>query len=568
MRVHLTVACLLLVSGSAFVAAGQSDIDRQRKVDEIFAGYNHAGSPGCAVGIIRDGDFVYKRGYGMGSIELGVLLSPESVFYMGSVSKQFTAASVVLAAEKGLLKLDDDIRKWIPELPSYGHPITLRLMLHHTSGLRDEIGLTSLAGQYIEDVHPIAEIIGLITRQKALNFAPGAEYQYSNSNYFLLAEVVHRAAGMPFSRFVEENIFKPLGMTHTRFYDDRTVVLPNRVAAYSPRRGGGYRVDWSTNFEKVGDGGLMSTVDDLLLWDRNFYHNKLGSGTLLRELQTRGVLNNGQTIKYALGLMISEYRGLPIVEHGGALFGYRTELLRFPEQHFSVVCLCNLSNANPGDKARQVADIYLAGQLSTSAPAQEHAPPIIAAPANLPQFAGYYRNSVDRSYVIVTVGDGGLRILNPLAQPTSPVDDTAKLQPVAATRFIDAKGAEYSFEPSAAGMRLAWQIGSDGKHLLERIHPANPGAVELADYSGNYYSDELSATYRIRSQNSKLIVTVGWNPPVELQPSLRDEFVGRLSGEFREPIVIQFIRTGDKVTAFDLFAGFSDGVRDIRFLKK
>ena len=181
MKGRLTPACLLLTLGSASIPAGQPDGDYQRQVDAIFAGYDHADSPGCAVGIIRDGDFVYKRGYGMGSIELAVPLSAESVFYMGSVSKQFTAASVALAAEKGYLTLDDDLRKWIPEIPSYGRPITLRLMLHHTSGLRDEIGLTSLAGEYIEDVHPAAEMIDLIARQKALNFTPGDEYQYGGN---------------------------------------------------------------------------------------------------------------------------------------------------------------------------------------------------------------------------------------------------------------------------------------------------------------------------------------------------------------------------------------------------
>jgi len=214
--------------------AAAADRTFQQRVDAIFAPYNNTASPGCAVGIVQDGNFVYKRGYGMGSIELQSPLSPESVFYMGSVSKQFTAASVVLAAEQGYLSLDDDIRRWIPEIPFYGHKITLRLMLHHMSGLRDEIGLLSLAGDPIENIHTVPETIDLIARQKALNFTPGDEYQYSNSS-----------------------------------------------------------------------------VDDLLLWDRNFYDNKPGKGTLLRELQTRGVLNNGKTINYALGLELTDYQDCP-----------------------------------------------------------------------------------------------------------------------------------------------------------------------------------------------------------------------------------------------------------------
>ncbi len=286
-------------------------------------------------------------------------------------------------------------------------------MLHHTSGLRDELGLLSIAGKPIEDIYTTQELIDLIARQKRLNFNPGDEYQYSNSNYFLLAQIVQRATGVRFSQFAAEHIFQPLGMARTRFYDDRTLVLPGRVAAYSPRKGGGFRVDWSTNYEKVGDGGLMSSVDDLLLWDRNFYHNQLGKGTLLRELQTRGVLNNGKTISYALGLELGTYRGLPVVEHGGALFGYRTELLRFPEQRFSVICLCNLDTADPGAKAHAVADLYLAGKFHGSAPPSGRAPvsaeriqPIRLSAAEQRSYAGDYESEeLETIYRIRSVGD-------------------------------------------------------------------------------------------------------------------------------------------------------------------
>jgi len=216
------------------------------------------------------------------------------------------------------------------------------------------------------DLHSKDELIDLVARQKTLNYSPGEEYLYSNTNYFLLAEVVNRATKKPLSEFAAESIFKPLGMAHTRFYDDHSLVLPGRVPAYGPGKNGGFLVDWSTNFDKVGDGGLMSSVDDLLLWDRNFYENRLGKGTLLKEMQTRGVLNSGKQISYALGLQIGSYGELPIVEHGGALFGYRTEILRFPEQRFTVLCLCNLSSANPASLSRQVANIYLEKDLRPS----------------------------------------------------------------------------------------------------------------------------------------------------------------------------------------------------------
>jgi len=555
------------------VAAADNQIF-QDKIDAIFASYKKTVSPGCAVGIVRDGNFVHKRGYGMGSIELQSPLSPESVFYMGSVSKQFTAASVVLAAEQGYLSLDDDIRKWIPEISSYGHKITLRQMLHHTSGLRDEIGLLSLAGDPIENIHTVRETIDLIARQKALNFTPGDEYQYSNSNYFLLAQVVQRATGTRFSQFVAQNIFEKLGMVHTRFYDDRTVVLQGRIAAYSPREGGDFRVDWSTNFEKVGDGGLMSNVDDLLLWDRNFYDNKLGKGTLLRELQTRGMLNNGRTINYALGLELAEYRGLPVVEHGGALFGYRTELLRFPEQKFSVICLCNLATANPGAKAHQIADIYLAAQFPEQAHVSTEAAnggrtrqdrESVSAGQNL---AGLYRDPLNRAFILVATQKDGLTLRNALVDPTSPLEPPTVLILAGANFFEDSKGSKYLFQPTASEVRMTWVAPSGVRHEFERIHEVQLSAAEQKAYSGDYYSDELLATYRIGPANNKLSLTVGRDEPIELRPTLRDEFRANLPGEFREPIVIQFKRDGSQLTGFELFAGPSDGVRNIRFVRK
>ena len=390
------------------------------RVDRIFAAFAKPDSPGCALGVIRDGAFVYRKGYGMASLELGVPLTSESVFYMGSVSKQFTAASVVLAAEQGLLSLDDNIRKHIPEIPEYGQPITLRQMLHHTSGFRDVLALLALSGRSAADTHTTAELLDLVARQKALNYTPGEEYLYSNTNYFLAALAVGRAAKKPFSQFARENIFQPLGMVHTRFHDDRRAIVPGRIPAYSPGRDSGFVVDWSTNFDKVGDGGLMSSVDDLLLWDRNFYQNRLGKGTLRKEMQTRGALNSGARISYALGLTMGEYRSLPVVQHGGALFGYRTELLRFPEQHFSVICLCNLSNANTTGLALKVAEVYLEAKMGPDTPpakparsAPTHSAGVHPDAAALGSYAGAYRNAeldavyrlgVEKGVLVLRVG--------------------------------------------------------------------------------------------------------------------------------------------------------------------
>lgn len=536
----LSLSVIVLAAAIAVARKEKGDEALERSVDQIFASYDKPGSPGCALGVVRDGNLVYKKGYGAASLELGVPLTPESVFYMGSVSKQFTAASVVLAAEQGFLSLDDDIRKYVAEIPSYGKPITLRQMLHHTSGFRDILSLLFLAGRNSEDIHPTSELLDLLSRQKALNFTPGDEFLYSNTNYFLMSVVIRRATGKPLSQFAEENIFKPLGMAHTSFYDDRTVVLPGRVAAYAPRPGGGFRVDWSTNYDMVGGGGLMSSVDDLQLWDRNFYDNKLGKGTLLKEMQTQGMLNNSRQIQYALGLFISKYRGLPIVAHDGANFGYRTMLLRFPQQKFSVICLCNLGTSNPLRLSYQVADVYLEGQLAPD--------PQPAADAKVdPQpFTGWYRNPESHSAHPLSAADGDIVALGTHFKPRN------------ANHFVAAPGAEIAFDRLQNGdVRATLTLEDGAPQVFERFEPLKPSAADLAQYAGEYASSELHATYRFAVRDGKLALATNWEEPSVLEPTVRDEF--------QSPVGVAMVFRRDAaghVTGCDLFAG---RVRNIFF---
>ena len=539
-------AAIILVLAFSLIApasfAQQDASDLQRKVDQVFADYDKPDSPGCALGVVRNGEFIYKKGYGTASLELGVPITPQSVFYMGSVSKQFTAASVVLAAEQGFLSLDDDIRKFVPELPSYGKPITLREMLHHTSGFRDVLGLLLLAGRNFEDIHPTAELLDLLSRQKALNYQPGEEFLYSNTNYFLMSVVIHGATGKTLTQFADENIFKPLGMTHTRFYEDHTVVVPGRIPAYEPLTGNTFRIDWSTNFDKVGDGGLLSSVDDLLLWDRNFYDNKLGKGTLLKEMQTQGVLNNGKQIEYALGLFLSKYRGLPIVEHGGALFGYRTELLRFPQQKFSVITLCNLGASNPNSLSYKVADLYLSAQLSPEPPASA------AASVDAQPFAGWYRNVDSHSVLEITASKEGVGAFGTLFKPRD------------ATHFAVTPGPEIAFDRQPnSGMRLTLRFKDAAPQIFERYEPIKASAENFNQYIGEYTSAELQATYRFAVKDGKLTLASNWRDPAVLESTVLDEF----QGPFGTAIVFRRDAAG-RITGCELFAG---RVRNIAFTK-
>jgi CubicO group peptidase (beta-lactamase class C family) len=358
----MAVCALVLVTCSVPPASRAQD-KMTAAVDEVFADFTKAGSPGCAVAVYRNGRVSYSRGYGLANIEEDVPITSESVFDIGSTSKQFTAASILLLEKQGKLSVNDDVRKYIPELLDYGPKITILHLLNHTSGLRDYLTLMDLAGINTDSVTTDEDALQIITRQKALNFAPGSDWLYSNTGFFLLSIIVKRVSGKTLREFAAENIFTPLGMSHTQYRDDHTALIPDRAMAYDPKeKKDGFKLDVSY-FEQTGDGAVHTSVEDMIKWDENFYSGQVGGRDFLAEIQEPGKLNSGKVLDYAKGLRIADYRGLYTVSHGGSWGGYRAELLRFQEQHFSVACLCNRGDANPTRRAHQVADIYLGSMM-------------------------------------------------------------------------------------------------------------------------------------------------------------------------------------------------------------
>jgi CubicO group peptidase (beta-lactamase class C family) len=440
-----------MLAGATSAAAQQ--FPANPKVDKIFAQWDKPDSPGCALGVLQSGRFIYERGYGMANLDYDIPNAPKLVYYVGSDSKQFTAASIALLVLDGKMALDDDIRKYIPEMPDYGTPITINHLLHHTSGIRDIYGLMSLSGLRLEDVFSDSEAVALIARQKELNFKPGDDYLYSNSGYFLLAQIVKRVTGKSLREFADERIFQPLGMTHTHFHDDPGHVMKGRAMSYESDGKGGYRISYLQNFDKIGAGGLYTTVEDLRKWDENYYTHQIGGDALQKLIHTRGVLNKGDTIAYAFGNNVTTYRGLRVDEHGGSLMGYKAEIVRFPDQHFSVLATCNLGSINPGPLAEQVAEVYLGSKMGTAGARQvagrrprdvtQAATPTLGA-TELAAFAGdYYSEEVDATYR-VTVVDGDL-VLSAHHVPAQ------KLTVSAADTFRAGNGLTLHFERPAGG---------------------------------------------------------------------------------------------------------------------
>jgi CubicO group peptidase (beta-lactamase class C family) len=362
------VLSLLAAGGLALSTCGAASANgpgdkTTAAVDEVFADLAKPGSPGCALGVYRDGKIIYAKGYGLANLEENIPITPASVFDIGSTSKQFTATSILLLEKQGKLSVNVDVRKYVPELPDYGQKITILHLLNHTSGLRDYLTLMELAGINTDSVTTDEDALALITRQMALNFVPGSDWLYSNTGFFLLSVIVKRVSGRTLREFAAENIFLPLGMAHTQYRDDHTSVVPSRAMAYDPKEHAEGYVLSVSYFEQTGDGAVHTSVEDMQKWDENFYSAQIGGKEFLAEIQEQGKLNSGKMLDYAKGLFIEDYRGLRTVSHGGAWGGYRAELLRFPEQHFSVACLCNFGTANPSKRAHEVADIYLASSL-------------------------------------------------------------------------------------------------------------------------------------------------------------------------------------------------------------
>lgn len=399
------------------------------QVDALFSEWDSDASPGSALGIVKDGALVYSRGYGIADLEHDIPISPTSVFYIASVSKQFVTMSVLLLEEQGKINLDDEIQVYLPDFPRYESPLTIRHFIHHTSGVRDYLTLWSLSGNDYLDYVDKNAVYQLIKRQKTLNFTPGEKYLYSNSCYFMLAMIVEKASGESLKEFARKNIFEPLEMNNSHFHDSNLHLIKNRAFSYSPATDGYNNL--IMRFDMVGSGGVYSNINDLYKWDQNFYHNVLGKGgpDIINKMQEDGILNNGESAGYAFALHNDTYRGLKTISHGGSLAGYRTQLMRFPEQSFSVILLGNIATFNSTAMAKKVADVYLAEAMEpmaketaakTSESAQETAPYITE---ELENYIGtYYSEELDVDYKISEKNDSlflSVKYTEPLAlKPT------------------------------------------------------------------------------------------------------------------------------------------------------
>ena len=551
---------LFALGGLAVLANAAGAQDRAtsdttaRAVDRVFEAWRNSDGPGCAVGVSRGGVRIFERGYGMANLETDTPIRPSSIFHVASVSKQFTAMAIMLLARDGRLTVDDDIRKYLPEIPDYGTPITIRHLLTHTSGLRDQWELIAMArGRFEEDRITEADVMDIVPRQKALNFTPGAEYVYSNTGFTLLGVIVKRVSGRTLRDFTDERIFKPLGMTHTHFHDDYTMLVPGRTSAYSNVKGV-WHVD-IPNYDTYGATSLFTTVDDLLLWEANLDRPSVGDAGVIAQMEAPTVLTSGDTSNYGFGLATSTYRGARVVEHGGADAGYRTYVGRFPAQKLAIAVLCNAATANPQALARGIADVFLAGSLAAQV-AEAIPQGASLAKEQLERRAGIYLQPTTLQVLELAVHDGKLT-------PKRGASFGPPLVPVTENRFrVSGQPVEIVFgEGERAGFEQRALNG--GRPIrFERRNAASLTRQALAAYAGSYVSEELGGSvHRVSATDSSLILRTGTSDPLEVRSAFADTFVGA-------GYTIQFVRQRGAVTGFEITNGRVRRVKFSRVLER
>jgi CubicO group peptidase (beta-lactamase class C family) len=554
MRSHIAALIVLSLTASAerptrLLAATADPASNAARVDQLFETWDTRSSPGCAVAVMKDGKIIYERGYGMADLAHDVKITPSTVFHVASMSKQFTATSILMLAQDGKLSLDDPIRKYLPELPDFGVPVRLRELLHHTSGLRDQWELLVFDGWRLDspDLVTDGDILYLMSRQKDLNFPPGSDFMYCNTGYTLLAQVVARVSGESLRKFTTSQLFEPLGMKNTHFRDNYAEIVKNVAYAYASRRTLEVSVP---NFDTVGATSLLTTVEDLARWDENFYTGKVGGAKVIQQLQERGKLNNGTSIDYAAGLFIYKYRGLQVVDHAGTDAGYVTDMMRFPEQHFTVASLCNLSSIDPTEMNERVADIYLASELE---PAARPATAFRARPEELRSKVGTYLGSPGDRILRLQLKDGSLW--------ADYFGQSFKVEALSESRFrIPDDSSELEFSNDGTS-HLEWartivNLGTETSRQFNRVAAYSPTAADLRSFTGTYRSPELDVPYVVTLDKGHLILHPPKMDPCPLLPAANDLFV---SGDWR----IRFTRDARRrVSGFLINTG---RVRNLRF---
>ena len=503
----LTVVAFLSSASWAQVPDKQKVVAGADRAFEKFARAYVGPAPGCAAAVSLNGETVFEKAFGLADLEHNVPNTTQTIFESGSVAKQFTAAALVLLQQDGKLSLDDPVRKYIPELPDYGSPLTIRHLLNHTSGLRDWGTVLSLTGAGRGDRVITQDLaLDVITHQRALDFTPGSEYSYSNSGYNLAAIIIERVSKQKFPAFVEERLFKPLGMKNSSWRDDYQRIVPGRAQAYSREDNGPWRLNMP--FMNVyGNGGMLTTVGDWMKWNAMLESHSLGT-PLVNALETRGVLNDGRKISYALGLTIYTYKGLKDVSHSGATAGYQTFLARYPDKKVSVGVMCNGTSPGAGGIAASITD-----EIFGPFPERPRTEPARVSDDELKRFVGIWRNEK-------THGPARFVIENGVSRWSG-----GRVIPMGGGKFISGNNElKFTFDKDGKPMS-AQTIDDDGE--VTRFFPEKewtPTPADLISFKGDWFSEEAGATFTVAVDGDKAFIKQRPATNLRMESLYKDHF--------------------------------------------
>ncbi|HUR50305.1 MAG TPA: serine hydrolase [Acidimicrobiales bacterium] len=486
---------------------------------ELIAAFDNPESPGGVIAVIRDGKIVFDLPFGMASVEHSVPNARHTVFYIASTSKQFVGASIALLEYEGRLDLDDEMHQYVPEMHSFDPPLRIHHLLHHTSGLRDKYALAAVGGLGEDSYVTDAGSLELLKGQRTLNFEPGSRMMYSNSNYFLLAQIVERVSGLGFEEFTRTRLFEPMEMTNSRFRSDSSVVIPHRASGYRKGADGQWRVSEYT-MNSLGPGGVVTTVDDLARWSTVFFEKPLDPPDLAERITRTRPFNDGSPNDYALGLMVSEHLGRRSISHAGGVGGFAAEMIHYPDDGLTVACLANTSSVPAANIARQVAALWLGADAPAPAAGNkgQNGPQLPAAGVTArEEFIGTYLSPDEDMFLRIERGEGEALVVAFGAVK-------APLTAVAADRLAGPMGTELELTPEGVALRSP---NSDKPALYRRVPPAPDSSA--ADLAGRYRSAELDAVLEISQHQEGLRIAWPRSQPMPLTPVGENLFVATTS---------------------------------------
>jgi len=524
----LSLIIILFFATAHKQALAENNYDKQNHTtDSLLESLIQPKSPGFVVGIIKEGAFIYKRGFGLANIERNEPITTTTVFDIASTSKQFTSMAILLLQQEGKLSLDDNVRKYIPELPKLKKPITIRHLLTHTSGYRDYGTLFVISGISESDITDKEDALEIICAQKSLNFPTGTSWDYTNTGFFLASILVERVSGLTLKEYTLKNIFEPLGMSHTFFLEDRITVVPNKATGYSRNDENEFTAE-SFNWQINGDGGLQTTCEDLLLWDQNFYSPTVGGPNLIQELTQVVSLKNGYETNYGLGICKEKHKGLEIQYHSGGIPGFRSEMLRFPSENFTVIFLSNYSDYEPTEIAFKISEIYLREKLIEPA-ADTSSSHYVEVPITLPQlqsYTGYYRTeSGDLVRQIKLENDAIWYVRNDWSK--------SELVYIGQHEFlmnVDGTFVKFNVETDSIQSIDVISKGENLAHLIP-FNAISIDSANFADVLGTYFSEELNSSLALYIENSSLFITSKKSQIIiELQCMIADNYSNTENG--------------------------------------